>query len=62
MSMLTQLCALITLWIICPILLSYGLLLVYRQWRADREQKRKWAEEGVKQHSVRERRIYLEKL
>jgi hypothetical protein len=54
--------ALLTLWIICPILLSYGLLLVYRQWRADREQKRKWAEEGVKQHSVRERRIYLEKL
>jgi hypothetical protein len=62
MNLLTQLCALITLWIICPILLSYGLLLVYRQWRADREQKRKWAEEGVKQHSVRERRIYLEKL
>jgi hypothetical protein len=61
MSMLTHLCALVTLWVICPILLSYGLLLVYRQWRADREQKRKWAEEGVKQHSVRNKKIYLEK-
>jgi hypothetical protein len=62
MSMLTQLCALITLWIICPILLSYGLLLVYRQWRADREQKRKWAEEGVKQHSVKKKQLYIERL
>jgi hypothetical protein len=62
MSMLAHLCAQVTLWIVCPILLSYGLLLVYRHKREDREQRRKWREEGVKQHSVKERRLYLEKL
>jgi hypothetical protein len=62
MSMLAHLCAKVTLWIVCPILLSYGLLLVYRHKREDREQRRKWREEGVKQHSVTERRLYLEKL
>jgi hypothetical protein len=51
----------VTLWIVCPILLSYGLLLVYRHKRADREQKRKWAEEGVKQSATREQKIYLER-
>jgi hypothetical protein len=61
MSMVTHCFALVTLFVACPILLSYGLLLVYRQWRADREQKRKWAEEGVKQSATREQKIYLER-
>jgi hypothetical protein len=60
--MVTHCVALVTLFVACPILLSYGLLLVYRQWRADREQKRKWAEEGVKQHSVKNQELYIERV
>ncbi len=59
---LISILAQITVWIIAPCLLCFGLSIIYRNWKHDREQKRKWAEEGVRQHSVRQKTIYLEKL